>query len=440
MPTAHSTYTWRILSILLLAGVCALNADAQKKSAASSAASAAPSAASSSSGAAASNAPVEVEWLSYSALDEILQKVAEYSCDPAQRKFDKVLVLDPPTLQALQAYDSFFAQAESLRVAFNSMAGKSGAGSGIDDFSDITNAVAAAAVATTSETSYNFTIQDPTAAIVLLGKLQKKATPETCKSIYYAGIYSAHDITNSIVDADQHNTAKDNTDNKDTIKDKVENTGTDQDTTAKDETDNDNTSTSNNVPSVTKELKNLAITRRNALLAILGKPNKLACVAAKTPVTGTSNPIVYTVNAQDPCIAAFTSLDGTYNSFLTALSTPNSTTGQPAVSAAIQGYKLRALLQTANANNPALGIYLSVAAAGGTMQDRKNLITAVFTGDWIRYSGGVSVNVILFQVKGDQSKILFSDLLRYRTPLTSIKRPIPHKDFNAGDNLSVFNQ
>jgi hypothetical protein len=90
-----------------------------------------------------------------------------------------------------------------------------------------------------------------------------------------------------------------------------------------------------------------------------------------------------------------------------------------------------------------LGIYISVAAAGGTQQDRKNLLTNLFTGDWIRYSGGVSVNLIVVQVasgktaKDDNSRILLSDLIRYRTPLGKIKKPNGYDNSaEAGDNLS----
>jgi len=268
-------------------------------------------------------------------------------------------------------------------------------------FADITSAVAAAAVATTAETSSTFTVQDPTAATVLLGKLHKK-TSDGCKKAYYAGVYEVSDIT-------AQTTALVYKANPEDGKEKLE----------------------KKLPSVPEELANLATTRVDTLRSILGQPG--AGANPKTcKVTGTS------VSPQDPCLSAFNNLDGTYNSFLTALSTPNGTTGQSAVSAAKQGYRLRALLQQSSAVKPMLGIYLSVAAAGGTQQIRKNLLTAIFTGDWIRYSGGVSVNIIVFEVAGKQSQILFSDLVRYRTPLTKIKAPADDKGLNDGDNLDIF--
>jgi hypothetical protein len=135
-------------------------------------------------------------------------------------------------------------------------------------------------------------------------------------------------------------------------------------------------------------------------------------------------------------MAAYNNIDGTYNSFLAGLSTPNSTTGTPALASILQGYRLRGLLIKAQ-TDPVLVIYLSIAAAGGTQQDKKNLIFSLTWGDWIRYSGGVSVNVIIFQVGGAKPRILFSDLLRYRTPLGQIGKPKGYNGAgNQGDNLS----
>jgi hypothetical protein len=420
-----------------------------------------------------SNAPFEVEMLAYGALDQIYDKLATYACsvspappvvgtvntsektvtwisgptfrgkktgglitingvaytidsvtDPKQlvlttsagtqtsaefsfggaKPFSKVLVLDTPTLQSLGAFDAFYANAQALESAFNSMTANGGAGSGIDDFADVTNAVAAAATASTSETAFTFTIQDPTAAIALLHHLQGNAN-NICKTAYYAGVYTVDQIGG------------------------VE------------------------INTVSSELGDLANTRSQALAAIMPdrdangvfKPNKktVPCGATATPIGvaagsgGGAATTVLTVSSSDPCITAFNNLDTTYNSFLAGLSTPNTTTGSPALMSILQGYRLRALFETATDDAPMLGIYLSVAAAGGTQQDRKNLLTNLFTGDWIRYSGGVSVNIIVFQVAEKNSKILFSDLVRYRTPLGNIKKP---KGYNhqaqAGDNLN----
>src|SRR5262249_6993324 len=87
-----------------------------------------------------------------------------------------------------QAYDTFYANAEALKLAFESMRSTSGAAaaSGVDLIADVTNAVAAAATASTTETSSSFTIADPTPAIVLLRHL---LTVKDCPRAYYAGVY-----------------------------------------------------------------------------------------------------------------------------------------------------------------------------------------------------------------------------------------------------------
>jgi hypothetical protein len=399
-------YAWRVLVLIPITGILCLGAAAQKKSGTPSAA---PSPASPTpSGASPSNAPIEVEWLAYGALDEVLQKVADLSCGSRIGTFPKVVVIDPPSLQALEAYDTFYEQAESLNAAFADMAPQTGAGGGIDEFADITNAIVAAAVSTTSESSFTFTIQDPTAAAILLGKLHEKAS-DGCKSAYYGGVYEVSDIADAKTSIDVDKEHPDKGKKK--------------------------------LPSVPDELVDLAATRALTLRSVLGQAgsNPKTCKAAVTAVQGAPAGTT-AVSSQDPCITAFNNIDGAYNSFLSALWASNSTTGQSGISAAIQGYKLRALFQTSSASSPVLGIYLSVATAGGTQQDRKNLFTAIFTGDLIRYSGGVSVNVILFKVAAPKSAILFSDLVRYRTPLTTIKAPVPHKALNEGDNLKVLSK
>ena len=169
-----------VLAALVLS---ACSAAAQKKGGAASPAAASPSPSSSSS------APIEIQMLSYGALDQVLDKVASAVCD---RRPGKVIVLDAPTLLALQNYDSFFVTAEALKGAFDEMTTGSGAGGGVDDFGDITNAVATAAAASTSETSSSFTISDPTAALMLLNHLgTQNQQHNTCINSYYGGIYSA---------------------------------------------------------------------------------------------------------------------------------------------------------------------------------------------------------------------------------------------------------
>jgi hypothetical protein len=380
--------------------------DAQKTKAAASTPAPAVQAATAS-----SNAPLEIEMLSYGALDKIMEKIAVSACKtaPIGGAYSGIVVLDTPALQALQAYDGFSVNASALAAAFAAMQGSAGAGSGIDDFADITNAVVAAATASTSETSFSFTIQDPTAALVMLHHLESQKNP-ACQTADYAGVYGANEAAHPAL----HGAA---------------------------------------ITSVSDQLSGLATLRIGALQAIAAAGQSAAGAAARNAAGCAPIPNLapvnnfYPVPAQDPCFAAFSTLDGSYNIFLQGLSGANAATNQPVLSSILQGYRLRAALASATNANPLLGIYVNISAAGGTQQDRKNLFTAVFTGDWIRYSGGVSVNVIVFKIANgttpqtDQSAILYSGLLRYRTPLGHIKKPAKYDGAaEAGDNLDSVPQ
>jgi hypothetical protein len=430
-------------------------ASAQKKPAASATPSAAASPAAQPSGAAAANAPVEVQMLAYGGLDEISDRLATFICN---KRPTKVVVLDLPSLQTLQAYDSFYANAEAIRDAFSAMANTAGAGSGVDDFADITSAVATSAIASNSETSSSFTISDPTPALILLNHLGSQTVP-SCKSAYYGGVYAADETRGlSVLGGTVHAP----------------------------------TSAASAAPlvPVLDELKALGVSREFALSGIFppqtsqlsgitqqgagaqpggtppaqaapppqGAPQAGPAPAPQAPVppagppnAGGGNPPqgapqsggqnvgqipVGNGGAQSPQVTAFSDLDTTYNSFIAGLSTPNATTGQPLLSSILQGFRIRALLAQGDKANPIVAVYVNVAFAGGTQRDRKNLFTAVFTGDFIKYSGGVGVNVIVFKVAGDDSAILFSDLLRYRSPLKTINKPGCYNGAGtAGDNL-----
>ena len=60
------------------------------------------------------------------------------------------------------------------------------------------------------------------------------------------------------------------------------------------------------------------------------RPPSIDCAATPTLLTP-SGGTATAVAATDPCFTAFNSLDATYNAFPAGLSTPNATTGQPAL-------------------------------------------------------------------------------------------------------------
>jgi hypothetical protein len=390
-----------VAAMCLAIGSVAVPTQAQKKGTSqptSPSSSPAASPSSSPSTGSATSGPFEEQVLAYGSLEQIFGKLAPYACGVAtQKNANGILVLDSATLQALQAFDSFYTNAEALSIAFRKMAAKSGAGAaGIDAFADITSAVATAATASNTETSSSFTISDPSAALVLLGQMQKI---KGCPAQLYGGVYS--------VGAGGVKVG------------------------------------GKTLNSVETEIESLAQDRIDALKAVHpidanGKVQAnptVPCQATPTP-TGSGTNTVLAVGSQDACIAAFNTLDATYNALLTNLSSTNASTGQPALTSVLQGYRLRELFAEASAAAPKLGVYVNVAAAAGTQQDRKNLLTNLFTGDFIRYSGGVCVNTIVFLIASENSSILYSDLLRYRTPLKQIGKPKNYDGKpNAGDNL-----
>jgi hypothetical protein len=146
-------------------------------------------------------------------------------------------------------------------------------------------------------------------------------------------------------------------------------------------------------------------------------------------------PLPTGMGAQTPLrITAFNSIDTTYNQFIQNWFGITSS-GQSGLTPIVEGYALRERLTVpADANRQVYAVFVNVATAGGTMQDKKNAITALVTGDRISYSGGVVVNAMIFRKSSPQS-VLYSDVLRYRTPLTRLVNPIHKNSTHYGDNL-----
>jgi hypothetical protein len=441
-------------------------------------------------GAPASNAPMEEIMLGYAGLDEVMNRVAGFVCDP-QEKPVKVLVLDMASLQNIQNFDSFYVNAEALRDAFSAMANAPGASSGIDVFADITSAVATAAIASNAETGSTFTISDPSPALILLNKLGAKGKDNTvpsCQSPVYAGIYGEDevgsfalpdklknpngDMVNVSINSVQHELSLLSEARAQTLgclvnaaqcgkKESTSNNEQPRPQPAGDPPANDPPQAQATNPSASQ-------TAKPGTTA--GKPAASGGTAGGTPAGAARNhpapngppvagpggatqkqqnqqnqqaqpvqpPAPQTGGAtpQDPRVAAFSTLDTTYNTFLGGLSTSNATTGEPLLASILSGFRLRSQLN-ALSGTAVTAVYVNVAFAGGTQQDRKDLALNLTTGDLIRYSGAVGVNVIVFTLDGKNSAIKFSDFLRLRTPIEQMHNPATDKDkpFNAGDNL-----
>jgi len=144
-------------------------------------------------------------------------------------------------------------------------------------------------------------------------------------------------------------------------------------------------------------------------------------------------------------LTAFNTFDTAFTQFFQSWFAASSTSGSPtsglsALTPIVQGFSLRQRLLigkniagTADERQLYL-VYINVAAAGGTLQDRKNAISALTTGDWIHYSGGVVLNAMILRKSNPQGPI-FSGVLRYRSPLTHIKKPLDPDATHYGDNL-----
>ena len=79
-------------------------------------------------------------------------------------------------------------------------------------------------------------------------------------------------------------------------------------------------------------------------------------------------------------------------------------------------------------------VFWEASAAGGTQRDRKNLITNVFTGDWISYSGGVVLSFGMIDARTGTLVApvvhrLMSPYTTIAAPPDSIANPIRHGSF-----------
>jgi hypothetical protein len=322
-----------------------------------------------------------------------MQALARRVCLEVQQEViskPTVVVIDQTTLANLEAYDSFDKTAQYFVQEFEKIAPPTTptvflAGAGPDDFADTTAAVAAALAASTTESASTITIQDISADVKLSFLL---ANDPDCRrkqaDVFYPGMYGEENtsLTGSFTKlVNDHESAI------------------------------STVATSLCPPTTTTTTTGATIT---------------------TPTATCANPAAI---ANSVKATAFNTLDASYNQFLQSWFATNSSTGQSGLSSVLQGYGLHKLL--AAANRTIYEVFVNVAAAGGTQQDRKNLLTALITGDWIRYSGGIVVNTMIIKKTGPNPNptVLYADVLRYRSPLTHIKKPIGKNSTHYGDNL-----
>jgi hypothetical protein len=126
---------------------------------------------------------------------------------------------------------------------------------------------------------------------------------------------------------------------------------------------------------------------------------------------------------------ALTGATGLLNQFLSSYGLPASGTGVAPISPVLIGAQLTSLLNRIDpdastkppTDHPTYIVFWESSAAGGTQRDRKNLLTNVFTGDWISYSGGTVLSFGMIDVRS--GALLLPAVHRFMTPYTTFKDP-----------------
>jgi hypothetical protein len=142
-----------------------------------------------------------------------------------------------------------------------------------------------------------------------------------------------------------------------------------------------------------------------------------------------------------------TDINGLYDSFMNSLFQVNASSGIIGSASVIQGYQLMNVLagypkaDGTPTKKPAFVLLASVLSAGGTEHDHKSFVRSLGPGDQISYSGGVIVNVALWQSPRNDGNTtsetpIYADVLRYRIGFTKFKTP-SGKDIgdDIGNNL-----
>lgn len=348
-----------------------------------------------------SNAPFESQMLAFGGLNIIAANVAGTVCKNAEDG-TTVVIYDQTSFASIQAYEAFVANIRVLFASYQTLITPPtaatndteentygiGLSSTIDPFSDATSLLSALAVASNTESAGAITIPDSAMAISLTKQFRNA---DSCKNknlkIIYPPLFGSGS-TSDYASAD-----------------------------------------------LQSEIKKLDKIRRRAQVQVDG----LNAAFIKEHGTGSTGDVVLT--------SALTDINGLYDAFMNSLLQVSPSSGIIGSAAVIQGYQLAVALRgpkvTVTASNgnetvtyphPAYVLLASIASAGGTQHNHKNIWTALWSGDKITYSGGLVVNVALW--KSLDSQPIYVDVLRYRSPLTRISSPSNTANVADGDNLA----
>ncbi len=338
-----------------------------------------------------SNPFFETEMLAYGAANELSEAVARKVCENIPEGKSTVIIFDQVSFQNLQAWQSFEASANFLAAAYDSLKGKASnaeshapnaaptsSTSFIPGATDLASLLGAVAAGTTQNSSA-FTIQDSSLAVSLAHQLSK-----ICKKrlvpVYYP-LFGGF-VDPKVARAD-----------------------------------------------VMAAMFKVNEARRDITPSTTGWPEKIF------EDLNTQYDLLLKVLLPSSSMAA--SGSGNSQGMSPQGSGQSSSTPTAGFTSVLQGAALQRLI-----SRPQTYIlYADVVAAGGTQQVRKNLLTLLFTGDRISYSGGLVVNVALTDAL--DSSLVFSDTLRYRTRFSRIGRPKESPTVertNSGDNVeSLYN-
>jgi hypothetical protein len=423
-----------------------------------------------------SSAAFESQMLSYGSLDIITSALAGKICSlPEVKDNDTIVIYDQTAFSGLQAYQAFLTNAKAVYAAYwtlipqssrqavrdqlkdllkenttylerlkeqqvpaqaedinkseaqvNALSAQSDLSLSIDPISDATALLSAVAVSSNVETPGQVTIPDSNVAMSLTSHLQScgsKNPPESKNfRIIYPPVFgggSASDMARADIQFQIRKVdivrtiAQQSVDaaNQNFIANSGETTTQDQTTQGK--ADTGKTQNQHQVNTV--------------------KGNNAV----------TSDPIL---------AAAFTDVNGLYDSFMNSLLTINAATGVTGSVSVIQGELLSGLLagigsdgysachwQAVNdpylncKRRPAVIVLASVANSGGTELDHKTLWTALSSGDKITYSGGAIVNVAVWRAESPAP--LYADVLRYRIPFSDVAKPANTSGVTDGSHL-----
>jgi len=162
-----------------------------------------------------------------------------------------------------------------------------------------------------------------------------------------------------------------------------------------------------------------------ASIAVAGPAAAAAAATSATPTLPGALP--RSVMGSD--YLALTGATGLLNQFLSSYGLPASGTSVAPISPVLIGAQLTSLLNRIDidastkppTDHPTYIVFWEGSVAGGTQRDRKNLLTNVFTGDWISYSGGAVLSFGMIDVRS--GALLLPAVHRFMTPYTTFKDP-----------------